>query len=153
MYFRLGQQLSTIPVCFRCPSLTSLLQTPCWSLWPAWQFTLATSSCRSTSWRSCTTSRLFNDTMTLLIPLLVQSLSMAFCLSIYLPACLGFEVGIVSNHAETELLLLPNANLLSKVKTCRTMLDIVVLNDCFCRKTWDYEQTVTQRQGLRGVYA
>lgn len=36
--------------------------TRCSSLWPAWPCTPATSSCRSTSWRSCTTSRSSSDT-------------------------------------------------------------------------------------------
>lgn len=47
-----------------CLSLTSPLQTPCWSPWPVWPFTPATSSCRSTSWLSCTTSRWSSDTET-----------------------------------------------------------------------------------------
>lgn len=47
------------------PSLTAPLQTPCWSLWPAWLCTQATSSCRSTLWPSYTTLRLSSDTATL----------------------------------------------------------------------------------------
>lgn len=49
------------------PSLTTPLQTPCWSQWPAWLFTPATSSCRSTLWLSFTTSRLSSDTATLAV--------------------------------------------------------------------------------------
>lgn len=46
------------------PFLNTSPQTPCWSQWPAWLFTPAMSSCRSISWPSCTTSRLYSDTLT-----------------------------------------------------------------------------------------
>lgn len=97
--------------------------TRCWSLWPAWPYTPATSSCRSTSWPSCTTSRSSNDTMT--PP--TGFLSLASCPSVYPPApsvcgLLGSSRGIVSAHVEAELLLLLS-KATSKVKALNAMSD------------------------------
>lgn len=54
----------SIKLCSSQHFLNTSPQTPCWSQWPAWLFTPAMSSCRSTSWPSCTTLRLYSDTRT-----------------------------------------------------------------------------------------
>lgn len=54
---------STKPFCLKLSSLTPLLQTRCSSPWPVWPSTPAMSSCRSTSWPSCTTSRWSSDAL------------------------------------------------------------------------------------------
>lgn len=147
-------------------SLTSPLQTPCSSRWLAWPFTPVTSSCRSTSWLFCTTSRLSSDTKT--PPIHPQVLSVSGFLSIHPPASRpvcplppGLQVGVVSNHAETELF--SSFSFLKLIKYLRSKLWRSRSGACWTSlfpglfllhsHIWDCEQCWALRQGLRRARA
>ncbi|KAF3845478.1 hypothetical protein F7725_008641 [Dissostichus mawsoni] len=96
---------------------------------PAWLFTPATSSCRSTSWPSCTTSRSSSDTRTSSFPPQVPSDS--DFLSAFSRARTGDR--FQPCRGRTSLLLLLLSNSLAKVKALNIVFE-VTLDDLF---PWD----------------